>query len=457
MGRYFGTDGIRGRFGEDPMTEAFAFLLAEALARFLQSKSSSESPAIVLGRDTRASGLLLERALQKGFEEAGLSVIFLGVVPTPAVAMGVLHHSASMGIALTASHNPASDNGIKLFNHRGEKFSLADEAEIEAGIDYLLAEGGIEYPTHDADSLVSIEYTGADFYQRALLAQFPPENFQGLKGMKIVLDCANGATYETAPRILGATGAELVLIGVNPDGENINRELGSECPHLLAKTVLAEGAALGIAHDGDGDRLVVCDERGSIVDGDALLGLFALSALRRQSLAEKTLVVTVQSNLGLDRAVLEAGGRIERVAVGDRNVAERMRAIGAHLGGESSGHILFTEVCPTGDGLLAALFLLQTLQSEGRSLSELQAEIQPFPQVIENLRVQEKIPLENLPDLQKAIRGVEAELAGSGRLLIRYSGTESKLRILIEAESEAHAHQLMQIIVTEACNSLPIL
>ena len=454
MGRYFGTDGIRGRFGDDWMTEAFAFRLAFALARYIRSKASTGATgSIVLGRDTRASGLLLERALQAGFEKAGLSVVFLGVVPTPAVAMAVLEHSASMGIALTASHNPASDNGIKLFNQRGEKYSVADEAVLEDFIDQVSDAGETEYlPT--ASTLT--EYTGADFYQRALLSNFPSESLKGVQGMKIVLDCANGATYQTAPSVLNALGADLVLIGVNPDGENINCAVGSECPDLLAKTVLAEGAALGIAHDGDGDRLVVCDERGSIVDGDALLGVIALSALRRQSLSKNTLVVTVQSNLGLDRTVLAAGGCIERVSVGDRNVAEKMRSIGAHLGGESSGHILFSNLCPTGDGLLAALCLLQLLEYEGRALSELQAEVQLFPQVTQNLRVKEKIPLEDLPNLQKAIQKVEAELVQNGRLLIRYSGTEAKLRILIEAESTKLADQLMQIIVTEACISLSI-
>lgn len=450
MGKYFGTDGIRGLYGAYPMTEGFAYRLSLALAKFLQT-SPNESAAslapIIIGRDTRASGLALEQAMRKGFEASGLSVIFLGVVPTPAVALGVLKHEASLGIALTASHNPSSDNGIKLFNNKGEKFSVAIEEAIEALVDSIES----DYLTEAASDL---EYADTSFYEATFAGLLKPS---ALSGMKIVLDCANGATYKTSPAILKALGADLVLLGVDPNGSNINQGVGSECPDSLAELVLKEGADIGLAHDGDGDRLVVCDEKGEIITGDVLLGMYALDALRFGALGSDTLVITVQSNLGLDFAVKEVGGQVERVDVGDRNVAEKMRAIGSNLGGESSGHILFSDVCPTGDGLLAALQLLNMLQSSGKPLSELSNGIHLFPQETKNLQVAEKIPLDKVPELQSALKEADSLLSGKGRILLRYSGTEPKLRILVEAETAEMAKKVMQIIVTEACNGLSTL
>ncbi len=450
MGKYFGTDGIRGRFGDIPMTEAFAYRLSLALAKFLQANSdqSREQLApIIIGRDTRASGTVLERAMQKGFEASGLSVIFLGVVPTPAVALGVLKYQACLGIALTASHNPASDNGIKLFNHKGEKFSLSVEESIEDLVDSIEAD-------YQAEELPEPQHIDHGYYSEAFTGLLKES---ALSGMKIVLDCANGATFKTSPEILKAYGADLVLLGVDPNGSNINEGVGSECPSSLSEAVLQAGADLGLAHDGDGDRLVVCDEKGAIVLGDVLLGIYALDALKYSALGSDTLVVTVQSNLGLDFAVKEAGGQVERVDVGDRNVAEKMRAIGSNLGGESSGHILFSDVCPTGDGLLAALQLLRIVQSANKPLSELSRGIDLFPQETKNLKVVEKIPLEQLPGLQSALIEAEALLSGEGRILLRYSGTEPKLRILVEAKTSEMAKKVMQIVVTEACNGLRVL
>ena len=450
MGKYFGTDGIRGCFGDFPMTEAFAYRLSLALAKFLQTnfKGAPEQMApIVIGRDTRASGMALERAMRKGFEESGLSLIFLGVVPTPAVALGVLNQEASLGIALTASHNPSTDNGIKLFNEKAQKFSKEIEANIEAIVDSIEA-------NYQAEELNEPEYVGYDFYEKSLCGLL---NDSALSGMKIVLDCANGATFKTSPAILKALGAELVLLGVNPNGSNINDGVGSECPNSLSEAVLHAKADLGLAHDGDGDRLVVCDEKGAIIPGDVLLGIYAIDALKFSALGSSTLVVTVQSNLGLDSSVKEAGGTVERVDIGDRNVAQKMRDCGSNLGGESSGHILFSDISSTGDGILAALKLLGIIQSENKPLSEISQGIKLFPQETKNLRVVEKIPLEQLGGLQSALAEAESHLSNGGRILLRYSGTESKLRILVEAKTKKEMKKAMKIIETGAYDCLQVL
>ena len=405
MGKYFGTDGIRGCFGDFPMTENFAYRLSLALAKFLQANTSQsiEEP-IIIGRDTRSSGAVLERAMRRGFETCGLSVIFLGVVPTPAVALGVLKYKACLGISLTASHNPAMDNGIKLFNHKGEKFSLFIEESIEDLVDSI----EVNYQTEE---LCEPEYIGHGFYLEILTRLLKEA---ALSGLRIVLDCSNGATFKTSPEILKALGADIVLIGAAPNGSNINEGVGSEFPSSLSEAVLQTGADIGLAHDGDGDRLVVCDEQGAIIPGDILLGIYALDALKSSALGSDTLVTTVQSNLGLDLAVKKAGGKVERVDVGDRNVAEKMRAIDSNLGGESSGHILFSDVCPTGDGLLAALQLLRIDQSSNKSVSEFSSEIDLFPQETKNLKVSEKIPLEQLTNLQLVLNEAEALLSVKG-------------------------------------------
>lgn len=451
MGHYFGTDGIRGRYGEAPMTDLIAHRLALALSSKLEA-----SATVVIGRDTRASGQTLQNIMRTGFEARGHKVILLGVVPTPAVAMAVTHFKATMGIALTASHNPASDNGIKLFNERGQKLKPEEEQVIES-----LLEAELSSPTnfktiaHSPEKIVfeTQAQDEVDFYIKKLSEQMPKGS---LSGIKVVLDSANGATYLTSPAVLSYFGAELMLIGNEPDGSNINQGLGSESPEALAKTVLETGADIGIAHDGDGDRLVVCDERGTIVDGDQLLGIYALEALKSDSLKAKTLVVTVQSNLALDFAVKAAGGSVKRVDVGDRNVALAMRELGSNIGGESSGHILFTDDAPTGDGLLAAIQLLKILQASGEPLSKLSHPIQRFPQKTQNLIVKEKIPLEALPKLSEAKAEVEEKLGEEGRVLMRYSGTEPKLRLLVEAKTQAEVEASMQIILTAAHHSLPI-
>ena len=428
MGKYFGTDGIRGAFGGDLINPGFAFRLGSAMGRYLSTSEGEDSLNAVVGMDTRLSGPELVGALVEGLSQHGVCVHDLGVVPTPSIAQALLEQQADLGIAVTASHNPASDNGIKLFDRNGHKFSDEEEARIEGLVD---AEA-----SRPADLPVAKSYplNGAAFYvnyMRSLMDQ------NCLCDWKIVLDLANGATCETTPAVFARWGAELVLIGDQPNGENINLGVGSEYPQLLGQAVLEHQANLGIAHDGDGDRLVVCDETGAVVDGDILLGLLALHGLRAGTLRNDTLVATIQSNLGLDHAVRDAGGKVERVDVGDRNVARRMREIDANVGGESSGHIIFSDFATTGDGLLAAIKVMDLMCQTGKPLSELRQGIRLFPQATLNVRVAEKKPLDGLATLSGVVAAVEKGFGEDGRVLVRYSGTEPKLRLLVEGKDEA--------------------
>lgn len=423
MKKYFGTDGIRGRFGESTMCPAFAYRLARALTKYLRRNGEEKWLSVIIGRDTRASGKFLTEALVAGFNSHSIPVYDGGIVPTPAVARSVIKQKAALGIAVTASHNPAHDNGIKLFDSKGFKYDDTEEAWIESLIDEEpLAPK--ELPPAKSDSLDVYES-----YQSAIGSLMEPDS---LKGWKIVLDTANGATFRTSPSVFRSWGAGLYLIGDKPDGWNINAGVGSEYPDQLARTVIEQNADIGIAHDGDGDRLVVCDETGQIVDGDRLLGLLGIYGMQVGSLRAGKLVTTIHSNIGLDRAISDAGGRVERVDVGDRNVAKRMREIGANFGGESSGHIIFSDLATTGDGLLAAVKLIELLLNTKKNLSELQKEVILFPQKTGNLKVAQKLPIAQLDHLNYTKREIENELGDEGRVLIRYSGTEPKIRLLVE-------------------------
>lgn len=435
MGKYFGTDGIRGRVGGSLMNPEFAYRLGATLGAQL-AEAKLEAPLnVVIGRDTRASGPVLVDALTQGLNCSGVYVHDLGIVPTPAIAQAVLEQQADLGIAVTASHNPATDNGIKLFNQHGHKLSVAAEEAIERAVD---AQGPVpadlpipkSYPLDGAAHYIN--------YQSSLLDQ------NCMAGWRIVLDLSNGATCETTPAVFKRWGAELILIGDNPDGENINRGVGSECPAGLSEAVRAHKAHLGVAHDGDGDRLVVCDETGTIVDGDILLAIFGVYAMRAGALRENTLVATIQSNLALDHALREAGGGVVRVDVGDRNVASKMRELGANIGGESSGHIIFSDFSTTGDGLLAALKLTDLMCQTGKPLSALRQEFSLFPQRSANLKVEAKRPLEALEQVQATIQELEAQFGDTGRVLVRYSGTEPKIRLLIEGQDIALVDAGMQ-------------
>jgi phosphoglucosamine mutase len=424
--KYFGTDGVRGAFGGPVVNEDFAARLGFAAAMWLRDTGNfaQDAAKVVIGRDTRFSGPALEAAIARGLVAGGVPAISLGVLPTPAVSRAVVRRGAALGVVITASHNPAEDNGIKFFGPRGVKLTDEDELRIEA---LLPAQG----PAGEArlENVAAVED-----YAAATQALLPAG---ALRGWRVVVDTANGATCATTPRVLRALGAEVVGIGDAPDGRNINAGVGSEHPEKLAARVRAEQARLGIAHDGDGDRCILCDERGEVLDGDEILTILATHALAAGKLAKKTLVVTVQSNLGVDAALGAAGGRVLRTAVGDRYVIERMLAEGATLGGESSGHIICAEISPTGDGLVAALKTIEVMLATGQPLSKLRRRLRKFPQKSAALKVREKKPLESLPRLAGAICALESELGAQGRVLVRWSGTEAKLRLLVEGPTEA--------------------
>ena len=442
--RYFGTDGIRGPYTGPVVNEAFFLGLGGAAARWLASRGEPGG-TVLIGRDTRSSGDSLARAFAAGVETGGCRAVTLGVVPTPAVSRATSEGKAALGCTVTASHNPSSDNGIKFFGPDGAKLSDEDEAGIESLLPPAGAppQGGI--PKEAPGENIAASYIAAA--SRVLPAG-------SLKGWKVALDTANGATAVTSPAVFRALGAELVLIVDRPDGSNINAGVGSEHPEALVRQVLQSGARLGVAHDGDGDRCVLCDETGQVLDGDEVLTALAVHALGRGTLVKKTLVVTVQSNLGVDRAVEAAGGRVVRSAVGDRYVAQLMRSEGAALGGESSGHIVNFEFGPTGDGLVAALMVAAVMQGTGRPLSELRRSLVKFPQRSVALGVREKIPLDRLSALPEAMRALERELGSRGRVLVRYSGTEPKLRLLVEASSEDQVGAGMERLIAAARSEL---
>jgi phosphoglucosamine mutase len=428
--QYFGTDGVRGPYGGPLINEAFAERLALAAGRWRQQQKPGPT-LVLIGRDTRFSGASLEAAIIAGLAAAGLTPISLGVIPTPAVSRAVREQGAALGVVITASHNPAADNGIKFFGPGGLKLTDEEEAAIEG----QLEKGAIAAKPSGKTLIRSATGTDAATGYVAATAQLLPAG--ALRGWRIVLDTANGATCTTSPAVLRQLGAEVIGIGDAPDGRNINDGVGSEHPESLGERVRREGARLGIAHDGDGDRCVLCDERGDVLDGDEVLTILATHALAQKTLVNSTLVITVQSNLGVDAAVSAAGGKVLRTPVGDRYVSECMRAEGAMLGGESSGHIICAEVGPTGDGLVAALKVLGVMLATGQPLSELRRVLKKFPQRTRALEVREKKPFGTLAALGVAMAALEAELGARGRVLVRYSGTEPKLRLLIEGPDDA--------------------
>ncbi|CAM2843882.1 phosphoglucosamine mutase [Rariglobus hedericola] len=415
---YFGTDGVRGPYGGHVVNEAFAARLAEAAGRWAGGRGR-----VLIGRDTRGSGEALMKAVAAGLVAAGMEPVSLGVLPTPAVARAVRTSGAALGVVITASHNPASDNGIKFFAGSGIKLTDEDEVRIES----LLPDAAA------APVLTVPEIDGVADYIDVARGVLPAGS---LAGWRIILDTAHGATTSTSPAVLRALGAEVIGIGDQPDGRNINEGVGSEHPEKLAEKVLTAGARLGIAHDGDGDRCILCDENGSVLDGDEVLTLLGLHALEKGTLAASTLVITVQSNLGVDSAINAAGGRVVRTSVGDRYVIERMLADGATLGGESSGHIICADTSPTGDGLVAALKVIEVMLATGRPLSALRTGMKKFPQGTRNLKVRDKRELTTCATLSAAISALESDLGSEGRVLVRFSGTEPKLRLLVEGPSD---------------------
>ena len=421
---YFGTDGVRGRVGSDPMTADFAMRLASAAAQVLVPDGGK----VLIGKDTRLSGYMFESALEAGFVAAGTDVLLLGPLPTPGIAQLTQQFAADLGVVISASHNLYEDNGIKFFDASGSKLS----DEVELAIEARLEEPAITRESGALGKAKRID-TARTRYQDFCASTLP--DGLDLAGMKIVFDGANGAGYKVGPRTLANLGAEVIPIGCSPNGRNINDGCGSTAPELLRLTVPAVRADAGIALDGDGDRVVMVDERGDIVDGDQLL--FVLAKARQAEGALRGPVVgTVMSNLGLERALCEAGIEFRRAKVGDRYVLETLRETGGILGGETSGHMILLDRTTTGDGLVCALQVLAVMKTTGRTLSELTSGMPRFPQTLVNVRTAKRLDPAASPAVRKALEAAETELASRGRVVLRASGTEPVIRVMVEGEDE---------------------
>ena len=425
--RWFGTDGVRGRVGTEPMTVDFVRALGRAAGCYFAERSPQGS--VIVARDTRESGPQLEAAICAGLREAGLSVESIGVIPSGAAAMVVLEKRACAGVILSASHNPASDNGVKFCGADGAKLSDEVEAEIERRLDLKKGGGGMGKRV-ELDFSCSEEALG--LYRGRLERVFGAGKI--LQGMKILVDVANGAAWMTTPKILREMGAEVEVMAGQPNGVNINEGCGSEHPEKLMEVMNGRKGWVGLAHDGDADRMVLIDEEGERVDGDEVIAMAALDAMERGALKGKTVVVTQMSNLGLDEAVKARGGSVVRTAVGDRHVAEAMRKGGFVVGGEQSGHLLFHDAAPTGDGLLSALKIFSSMMRKKVGLAELRKGMKRYPQKLLNLRVRHKPAWETVAPLAQAVREMEQVLGKRGRILLRYSGTENLVRLLVEAD-----------------------
>ena len=427
--RYFGTDGIRGLTNISPMTAAMAMKVGMAAGTYFLR--GDHKHRVLIGKDTRLSGYMLESALVAGFTSVGMDVVMTGPLPTPAIAMLTQSMRADIGVMISASHNPFADNGIKLFGPDGYKLSDEAEAAIEDLIDG--ADGG-GVPLADARVIGRARRIddAAGRYINSAKATFPRD--LRLDGMRIVVDCAHGAAYKVAPSALWELGADVIAIGVDPDGTNINDGVGSTAPQALGDTVVASGADIGIALDGDADRLIVVDEAGRIVDGDQLMATIAAGWARAGRLRGGGLVATVMSNLGLERHLAAQGLGLVRTAVGDRHVLERMRGSGYNVGGEQSGHIILADYATTGDGLVAALQVLAELKRAGAPASEVLHRFEPLPQRLKNVRFERGAQPLDAAAVKDAIAAAEAELAGSGRVLIRPSGTEPVIRVMAEGD-----------------------
>ena len=431
MKKLFGTDGVRGVANVYPMTTEMAMQLGRAAA-YIFKDGSKRRHRIVIGKDTRLSGYMLENALVAGICSMGVDVLQVGPLPTPGIANITSSMRADAGVVISASHNAFQDNGIKFFSADG--FKLPDELELK--IEKLIESKKIDAlrPTAtEVGKAYRIE-DAAGRYIVFLKNTFPQE--MDLSGLKIVLDCANGAAYKVAPAVFEELGAEVIRYGVSPNGTNINAGCGSTCPTVISEAVKLHRADIGIALDGDADRVIVCDEFGNEVDGDHIMAICASDMLKRKLLKKKTLVATVMSNMGLDIALRKCGGKIIKTDVGDRYVVEAMRAGGYNLGGEQSGHMIFLDYNTTGDGVLSALQLLAVMRREGKTLSELAEIMIPLPQVLCNTRVREKVDIYSIGDVAAKIKDVEEKLANEGRVLIRYSGTEPLLRVMIEGQDK---------------------
>lgn len=445
--KLFGTDGIRGVANIEPVTAETALKLGRAAAHVFTSLGGpGHQPGsrrkVVLGKDTRLSGYMLENAMVAGLTSLGVDVLIIGPLPTPGVAYITRSLRADAGIVLSASHNPYEDNGIKFFRHDGYKL----DDEIEARIEGLVFSGEIENIRPTATK-IGKAYRIDDALGRYV--EFAKQSFprgRTLESLRIAVDCANGAAYKSTPCILRELGADVVVYHNQPNGTNINANCGSTHPEQIRRFVKESHAHVGITHDGDADRVLLCDENGDLVDGDEIMAIAAVDFLNRGCLEGRTLVSTVMSNFGLDETLAAHGGHVLRTKVGDRYVIEAMLREGFNVGGEQSGHMIFRDYATTGDGIVSALQILRVMVDSGKRLSELKKVLKKYPQAQRNLRVREKPPLESLPDIQALLAEAEASLDGKGRVLLRYSGTEPKIRLLIEGRDQevidAHADKI---------------
>jgi len=427
---YFGTDGIRGQANKHPMTAEVALRVGLAAGKMFRS-GGDRRHLVVIGKDTRLSGYMIEPALVAGFASVGMDVRLFGPLPTPAVAMMTRSMRADLGVMISASHNSYADNGIKLFGPDGYKLSDEVELAIEAHMGEGLQEGLATPP--NLGRVVRIDDAQAR-YVEIVKATFPRQ--LSLSGLRVVIDCANGAAYKVAPTALYELGAEVIPVGVSPDGFNINAECGSTYPAAMTAAVKEFRADIGIALDGDADRLVICDEKGQVVDGDQIMAIIADAWAKNGKLSSGGLVATVMSNLGLERFMQARGLKLERTQVGDRYVMGRMREGGFNVGGEQSGHIILSDFSTTGDGLIAALQVLTVLVTSGQPMSALARQFEPVPQRLENVKITGGKPLEQA-SVREVIAEAEARLAGAGRILVRASGTEPLIRVMAEGDDEA--------------------
>ena len=436
--KIFGTDGVRGTANVEPVTAETALKLGRAAAHVfknLERESRGRGKhKIVIGKDTRLSGYMLENAISSGILSMGVDVLFIGPLPTPGVAYVTRSLRADAGIVITASHNPYTDNGIKFF--RADGYKLDDK--IESQIENLVFTGEIENVRPSAGEIgraVRVDDALGRYIEYAK-ASFP--RGLTLEGVKIVLDCGHGAAYKSSPCVLRELGADVTVFNNQPDGKNINENCGSMHPEAMCKKVVECGAHIGIAHDGDADRVLLCDENGTLIDGDDIMAIAALEMLAENSLAGKTLVSTVMSNAGLEAAIVQAGGQMLRTGVGDKNVIDEMLRSGFNFGGEQSGHLIFRDFASTGDGLVAALQILRIMKARQAPLSQLAKCWTRFPQLVTNVKVREKKPFDQLDGVNQLVAAAEKELAAQGgRLLLRYSGTEPKVRLLVEGRDSA--------------------
>jgi len=430
MKKLFGTDGVRGVANQDPMTSEMAMRIGRAAGHIF--RDSARKHRIVIGKDTRLSGYMIEGALTSGLCSMGMDVVLIGPVPTPGIAFLTRSLRADAGVVISASHNPYEDNGIKFFGRDG--FKLPDE--VEKKMEDLIFSGAIDSVRPTASEIGKAFRIDDPIgrYNEFVKSSIP--RGMDLAGLRIVVDSANGAAYKIGPQVLEELGADVISLYDQPNGMNINQGCGSLHPEVLSRVVVANKAQIGIAFDGDADRMILCDENGIVVDGDAVMAICALHMMKRGSLKHNTLVATVMSNLGLELAMQQAGGKLVRAAVGDRYVMEKMIEGGYNLGGEQSGHIIFLDHNTTGDGLISALQVLTIMKQTNQPLSELAACMKTYPQILVNVKVKERKDLDSIPEIAKRISEIEKKLDGTGRLLVRYSGTEPKVRVMIEGEDQ---------------------